>query len=220
MDVISKKVSLPKIGSVKIIFYRDRRRATKDKSFFSLPFEVQLVDKTAQGEIIYSPIFRSCRILWSFSPPEERERQEIENFIKEFLFGTLMSVTEPLTSQEVEIILNNYNDFLKNSIKYKISEQGNCELIIPLGGKESKQIKIILRKKDTGDYVISDDGLILRQFRPHERGQREKVIFAAKKLGIEIRDEDLFLETSSIDLSVNLYKFIQIVSAVYFFYLM
>ncbi|WP_181405982.1 DUF1828 domain-containing protein [Thermodesulfovibrio sp. Kuro-1] len=78
---------------------------------------------------------------------------------------------------------------------------------------------MILRKKDTGDYFLSDDGFILRSFRPHERGQRERVVFATKKLGIEIKEDELFLDSSPEELSENLYKFIQFVSAVYLFYL-
>ncbi|MGC8937623.1 MAG: DUF1828 domain-containing protein, partial [Thermodesulfovibrio sp.] len=97
--------------------------------------------------------------------------------------------------------------------------EGVCVLTIPIAEKEAKVIKVILRKKETGDYFFSDDGLILRSFRPHERGQRERVIFAAKKLGIEIKEEELFLESSAEELSQNFYKFIQFISAVYLFYL-
>ncbi|MCX7988651.1 MAG: DUF1828 domain-containing protein [Thermodesulfovibrio sp.] len=219
MDIISKKVSLPKTGTVKITFYRDRRKATKEKTTFSLPFDVQLSENTASGEIIYSPLYRSCRVLWSIPPDNSKTREETEDFIKEFLFGTLMSITEPITQQEAENIIDNYLEFFKNSIKYRILEQGICEIAIPIGSKELKEIKFLMRKKDTGDFIISDDSLILRQFRPHERGQRERVIFAAKKLGIDIRDEELLLESSSAELSINLHKFIQIISAVYIFYL-
>ncbi|MCX8034003.1 MAG: DUF1828 domain-containing protein [Thermodesulfovibrio sp.] len=219
MDIISKKVSLPKTGTVKITFYRDRRKATKDKTTFSLPFDVQFNEKIALGEIIYSPVYRSCRVLWNVTPEDNKFQEETENFIKEFLFGTLMSVTEPITRQEAESIINNYLEFFKNSIKYRITEQGICEITLPIGGKELKEIKFLIRKKDTGDFIISDDSLILRQFRPHERGQRERVIFAAKKLGIDIKDEELSLESSLDELSNNLQKFVQIISAVYIFYL-
>lgn len=219
MDTISKKVSLPKTGTVKITFYRDRRKATKDKTTFSLPFDLQLSETTALGEIVYSPIFRSCRILWNVPPEDYKTQEETENFIKEFLFGTLMSVTEPITKQEAEAIINNYQEFFKNSLRYRISEEGICEITLPIGGKELKEIKFLIRKKDTGDFIISDDSLILRQFRPHERGQKERVLFAAKKLGIDIKDEELVLESSPSDLSGNLHKFIQIISAVYIFYL-
>jgi hypothetical protein len=220
MDVITKKVFLPKIGTVKITFYRDKRKSTKDKKVYSLPFEVQLEENNALGEIIYSPIFRSCRILWSIPPEDLKTQEETETFIKEFLFGTLLSATEPITNQEAETIIHNYLDFFKNSLKYRISEQGICELTFSICGKELREIKILIRKKDTGDFIISDDALILRQFRPYERGQREKVVFVARKMGIEIKEEELFLESSACELSANLYKFIQIISAVYLFYLM
>lgn len=219
MDIISKKVNLPKTGTVKITFYRDRRKATKDKTTFSLPFDVQLNEKIALGEIVYSPLFRSCRVMWSNPPEDSKTQEETENFIKEFLFGTLMSVTEPITQQEAEDLINNYIEFFRQSFRFRITEQGICEITLPLGGKELREIKFLIRKKDTGDFIISDDSLILRQFRPHERGQRERVIFAAKKLGIEIREEELFLESTAEELSRNLHKFIQIISAVYIFYL-
>lgn len=219
MDIISKKVTLPKTGTVKITFYRDKRKATKDKTTFSLPFDIQLNEKTAIGEIVYSPLFRSCRIMWSIPPEDSKTQEETESFIKEFLFGTLMSVTEPITQQEAEDIINNYTEFFRRSIRFRITEQGICEITLPLGGKELREIKLLIRKKDSGDYLISDDSLILRQFRPHERGQRERVVFAAKRLGIEIREEELLLDSTAEELSKNLHKFIQIISAVYMFYL-
>lgn len=219
MDVISKNVILPKIGSTRITFYRDRRRATKDKTAFSLPFEMQLPNRDAVGEIIYSPIFRSCRILWSEPPEDLKVRDEAERFIKEFLFGTLIAVTEPIELAEAERIFDNYIQNLRELISYKINEKGICEVKIPIAGRQSRHLFFLIRKKDTGDYILSDDSLILRQFRPHERGQRERVVFAAKKLGVDIRDEELFLESKAEELPNNLHKFIQIISAIYLFYL-
>lgn len=219
MNLITKTVLLPKIGKTRITFYRDRRRITKDKTTISLPFDLQLNEKLAFGEIIYSPVFRSCRIMWSESPEDIQIKEETENFIKEFLFGTLMAVTEPIEAEEAQEIFKNFTEFFASSIQYRITAEGACVLTIPVVEKESKVLKIILRKKETGDYFLSDDGLILRSFRPHERGQKERVIFATKRLGIEIKEEELFLESSAEELPQNLYKFIQFVSAVYLFYL-
>lgn len=219
MDVISKSVILPKIGSTRITFYRDRRRATKDKSTYSLPFDMQLPNKDAVGEIVYSPIFRSCRILWSEPPEDLKVREEAETFIKEFLFGTLMSTTEPIEPGEAEKIFDEYLRNLRDLIAFRINEKGVCEVKIPVAGKQSRHLIFLIRKKDTGDFILSDDSMILRQFRPHERGQRERVVLAAKKLGIDIRDEELFLESKKEELSDNLHKFIQIISAIYIFYL-
>jgi len=219
MDIISKKVTLPKVGTVRITFYRDRRKSTKDKQTFSLPFDVQLDEKNAVGEIIYSPIFRSCRIMWSDPPEDRKVAEETENFIKEFLFGTLLAVTEPITIDEAQKIIDDFIYSLKSSIRFKISENGICEIKVPVAGKQSKELTIIIRKKDTGEFILSDDSLILRQFRPHERGQRERVVFAAKRLGLEIRDEELFLESNQEELPFNFHKFVQIISAVYIFYL-
>lgn len=220
MNLITKTVFLPKIGKTRITFYRDRRRITKDKTTISLPFDLQLNEKLAYGEIIYSPVFRSCRIMWSDAPDDMQIKEETENFIKEFLFGSLMATAEPIEAEEAEKIFNDFIEFFTSSIQYRITAEGACVLTIPIAGKESKAIRVILRKKDTGDYFLSDDGLILRSFRPHERGQRERVIFAAKKLGIEIKEEEMFLDSTPEELSQNLYKFIQFVSAVYLFYLM
>lgn len=219
MNLITKTVLLPKVGKTRMTFYRDRRKATKDKTTFSLPFDLQLNEKMALGEIIYSPVFRSCRILWSEPPEDPQIKEEAENFIKEFLFGTILATVEPIHPQEATEIFNNFLEFFKSSIQYRITTEGVCVWMIPILGKESKALKIILRKKDTGDYLLSDEGLILRSFRPHERGQRERVVFAAKRLGIEIKEEELFLESSPEELPQTLYKFIQFVSAVYLFYL-
>jgi hypothetical protein len=41
----------------------------------------------------------------------------------------------------------------------------------------------------------------------------------AKKIGIDIRDEELFLDSSPDELINNLYKFIQMITGVYLFYL-
>ncbi|WP_353683590.1 DUF1828 domain-containing protein [Thermodesulfovibrio sp. 3907-1M] len=220
MNLITKTVFLPKIGKTRITFYRDRRKITKDKTTISLPFDLQLNEKLAYGEIIYSPVFRSCRILWSDAPDDMQIKEETENFIKEFLFGSLMATAEPIESEEVEKIFNDFIEFLASSLQYRITAEGACVLTIPIAGKELKAIKVILRKKDTGDYFFSDDGLILRSFRPHERGQRERVVFAAKRLGIEIKEEEMFLDSTPEELSQNFYKFVQFVSAVYLFYLM
>ncbi|MGC9044948.1 MAG: DUF1828 domain-containing protein [Thermodesulfovibrio sp.] len=219
MNLITKTFLLPKIGKTRITFYRDRRKITKDKTTISLPFDLQLNEKLAYGEIIYSPVFRSCRIMWSDAPEDMQIKEEAENFIKEFLFGTLIATTEPIEDEEAEKIFNDFIEFFASSVQYRITAEGACVLTIPIAKKEAKVIKVILRKKETGDYFFSDDGLILRSFRPHERGQRERVIFAAKKLGIEIKEEELFLESSREELSQNFYKFIQFVSAVYLFYL-
>lgn len=219
MNIISKKVNLPKVGTVRITFYRDRRKSTKDKQTFSLPFDVQLSEKTATGEIIYSPIFRSCRIMWSDPPEDSKAGEETENFIKEFLFGTLLAISEPITIDEAQKIIDDFVFSLKSSIRFRISENGICEIKIPIAGQHSKELTVFIRKKDTGEFILSDDSLILRQFRPHERGQRERVVFAAKRLGLEIRDEELFLESTKEELPFNLHKFIQIISAVYIFYL-
>ncbi|GAB5047092.1 DUF1828 domain-containing protein [Thermodesulfovibrio sp. TK110] len=220
MNLITKTVFLPKIGKTRITFYRDRRKITKDKTTISLPFDLQLNEKVALGEIVYSPVFRSCRILWSDAPEDSQIKEETENFIKEFLFGTLLATTEPIEAEEAEKIFHDFVEFFASSFQYRITAEGAYVLTIPIAGKESKIIKVVLRKKDTGDYFFSDDGLILRSFRPHERGQRERVIFAAKRLGIEIKEEELFLESTPEELSQNFYKFIQFVSAVYLFYLM
>lgn len=219
MNLITKIVLLPKVGKTRITFYRDKRKVTKDKTTFSLPFDVQLGEKLALGEIIYSPVFRSCRIMWNEAPEDIQVKEEAENFIKEFLFGTLLTTTEPIESQEAEEIFNNFIKFFISSIEYRITGEGACVFNIPIVAKHSKILKIILRKKDTGDYFLSDDGFILRSFRPHERGQRERVVFATKKLGIEIKEDELFLDSTPEELSENLYKFIQFVSAVYLFYL-
>ncbi len=219
MNQITKSILLPKVGLSRITFYRDKRRATKDKSVFSLPFDVQLSEKTATGEIIYSPVFRSCRILWSEHPGDSAIAERTEDFIKEFLFGSLLAVTEPIQPEEAQKIKDSLDEFFSSIIQYTIIEDGSCLIKIPIITKESKQIQIILRKKDTGEYFLSDDGIILRSFRPHERGQREKVALTAKKLGIEITEEELFLYSSPEKISENLYKFIQILSAVYIFYL-
>jgi len=219
MNLITKTVILPKAGKVRITFYRDRRKATKDKTTFSLPFDIHLNGKIAIGEIIYSPLLRSCRIMWNEPPDDKNIVEETENFIKEFLFGTLMAITEPIDSNEADKIINNFKDFFWSSIQYTITGTGACVLMIPIGSRASRQVKIIIRKKDTGDYFFTDDGLILRSFRPHERGQREKVVFGAKKIGIEVKEEELILNSSAEDLTQNLYKFIQFVSAVYLFYL-
>ncbi|GAB6182498.1 DUF1828 domain-containing protein [Thermodesulfovibrio hydrogeniphilus] len=219
MNQITKSISLPKVGLARITFYRDKRRTTKDKSVFSLPFDVQLNEKTATGEIIYSLVFRSCRILWSEHPGDAAIAEKTEDFIKEFLFGTLLSVTEPIEPEEAQKIKESLNEFFSSIIKYSITDEGTCIIKAPIVSKESKQIQIILRKKDTGEYFLSDDGIILRSFRPHERGQREKVALTAKKLGIEITEEELFLYSPPDKIAENLYKFIQILSAVYIFYL-
>ncbi|ACI21842.1 DUF1828 domain-containing protein [Thermodesulfovibrio yellowstonii] len=219
MNLITKIVILPKVGKTRITFYRDKRKVTKDKTTFSLPFDMQLNEKIASGEIIYSPMFRSCRIMWNEAPEDIQVKEEAENFIKEFLFGTLLTTTEPIEPQEAEEIFDGFIKFLSSSIQYRITGEGACVLNIPIAAKQSKMLKIILRKKDTGDYFLSDDGFILRSFRPHERGQRERVVFATKKLGIEIKEDELFLDSSPEELSENLYKFIQFVSAVYLFYL-
>ncbi|MGB9891315.1 DUF1828 domain-containing protein [Thermodesulfovibrio yellowstonii] len=219
MNLITKIVILPKVGKTRITFYRDKRKVTKDKTTFSLPFDMQLNEKIASGEIIYSPMFRSCRIMWNEAPEDIQVKEEAENFIKEFLFGTLLTTTEPIEPQGAEEIFDGFIKFLSSSIQYRITGEGACVLNIPIAAKQSKMLKIILRKKDTGDYFLSDDGFILRSFRPHERGQRERVVFATKKLGIEIKEDELFLDSSPEELSENLYKFIQFVSAVYLFYL-
>ncbi|GAQ94117.1 hypothetical protein TAGGR_1290 [Thermodesulfovibrio aggregans] len=219
MNLITKTVLLPKIGKTRITFYRDRRKATKDKTTFSLPFDLQLGEKLAYGEIVYSPVFRSCRIMWSETPEDVQIKEETENFIKEFLFGTLLATTEPIEPEEAEKILSDFFEFFKSSIQYRITAEGVCVLYIPVGGKDSRIIKLILRKKDTGDYIFSDDGVILRSFRPHERGQRERVVFSAKRLGIDVKEEELFVESSPEEISQNFYRFIQFVSAVYLFYL-
>ncbi|WP_028842227.1 DUF1828 domain-containing protein [Thermodesulfovibrio yellowstonii] len=219
MNLITKIVLLPKVGKTRVTFYRDKRKITKDKATFSLPFDMQLNEKIASGEIIYSPMFRSCRIMWNEAPEDIQVKEDAENFIKEFLFGTLLTTTEPIEPQEAEEIFDGFIKFLSSSIQYRITGEGACVLNIPIAAKQSKMLKIILRKKDTGDYFLSDDGFILRSFRPHERGQRERVVFATKKLGIEIKEDELFLDSSPEELSENLYKFIQFVSAVYLFYL-
>lgn len=219
MNQITKTVLLPKAGKARITFYRDRRRSTKDQTTFSLPFDVELIENTATGEVIYSPVFRSCRIMWFEKPDDEKTILDLETFIKEFLFGTLMSATEPIQPEEAEQIMNYLFDYFKSSVQYKITEDGACVLTIPVAGSFSKNIKLIIRKKDTGGYFLTDDGIILRSFRPHERGQKEKVIFVSKRLGIEIKEEELFLDTTADNLVENLYKFIQILSAVYLFYL-
>ncbi len=220
MNLISKIVFLPKVGKTRMTFYRNRRKATKDKTTFSLPFDLQLEDKLAFGEIIYSSVFRSCRIMWNETPEDIQIKEKAEEFIKEFLFGTLLTTTEPIEFQEGEEIFNDFIKFFGSSIKYRITGEGAFVLNIPIGAQHAKMLKIVLRKKDTGDYFLSDEGIILRSFRPHERGQRERVIFATKKIGIEIKEDELFLDSSPEELSENLYKFIQFVSAVYLFYLM
>ncbi|MEN2994808.1 MAG: DUF1828 domain-containing protein [Thermodesulfovibrio sp.] len=219
MNLITKLVFLPKVGRTRITFYRDRRKSTKDKTTFSLPFDLQLGEKVALGEIVYSPVFRSCRIMWSEAPEDVQIKEEAENFIKEFLFGTLMTTAEPIQPQEAEEIFNKFVNFFGTSITYRITAEGACVFNIPIIAKQSKDLKVILRKKDTGDYFLSDDGVILRSFRPHERGQKERVIFATKKLGIEIKEEELYLDSTFEELPANFYKFIQFVSAVYIFYL-
>ncbi|MCS7215390.1 MAG: DUF1828 domain-containing protein [Thermodesulfovibrio sp.] len=219
MNSITKIVSLPKVGKTRITFYRDRRKISKDKTTFSLPFELNLDTKLANGEIIYSSIFRSCRIMWNDAPDDIQIKEEVESFIKEFLFGTIITTVDPIEAFEAEEIFINFINFLSSSINYRITAEGACVLNIPIATKHSKNLKILLRKKDTGDYFLSDDGIILRSFRPHERGQRERVIFASKKIGIEIKEEELFLDSSPEELSQNLYKFIQFISAVYLFYL-
>lgn len=220
MNLITKIVFLPKVGKTRMTFYRDKRKATKDKTTFSLPFDLQLEEKLAFGEIIYSPVFRSCRIMWNEIPEDIQIKEKAEEFIKEFLFGTLLTTTEPIECQEGEEIFNDFINFFGSSIKYRITGEGAFVLNIPIGAQHAKMLKIVLRKKDTGDYFLSDEGIILRSFRPHERGQRERVIFATKKIGIEIKEDELFLDSSPEELSENLYKFIQFVSAVYLFYLM
>jgi len=220
METISKKIILPKVGNIRITFYRDRRSSTKDRITFSLPFDVDLPDKTGKGEIIYSPVFRSCRIMWSEPLDDEKTSSDIESFIKEFLFGTLLSLTEPILPEEMEHIFENLMELIKSSVQYKINEDGSCAIFISLFlGKSSKLLKILIRKKDTGDFFITDEGEILRSFRPHEIGQREKVVLTAKKIGIDIRDEELFLDSSPDELINNLYKFIQMITGVYLFYL-
>jgi len=177
METISKKIILPKVGTIRITFYRDRRRSTKDRITFSLPFDVDLPDKTGKGEIIYSPVFRSCRIMWSEPLDDEKTSSDIESFIKEFLFGTLLSLTEPILPEEMEHIFENLMELIKSSVQYKINEDGSCAIFISLFlGKSSKLLKILIRKKDTGDFFITDEGEILRSFRPHEIG-REKKLF-------------------------------------------
>ncbi|MCS7164096.1 MAG: DUF1828 domain-containing protein [Thermodesulfovibrio sp.] len=219
MNLITKLVFLPKVGRTRITFYRDRRKYTKDKTTFSLPFDLQLGEKVAFGEIVYSPVFRSCRIMWSEAPEDIQIKEESEKFIKEFLFGTLMTTSEPIEPQEAEEIFNRFINFFGTSITYRITAEGVCVFNFPIIAKQSKNLKVILRKKDTGDYFLSDDGVILRSFRPHERGQKERVIFATKKLGIEIKEEEICLDSTPEELPTNLYKFIQFVSAVYIFYL-
>lgn len=219
MDVISKSIILPKIGSTRITFFRDRRRATKDKTAFSLPFEMQLPNRDATGEIVYSPVFRSCRVLWSDPPEDLKIREEAERFIKEFLFGTLMSATEPIEPLEADSIFENYLQNLRNLISYRITERGACEVKVSIAGKQSRHLVFLIRKKDTGDFIISDDSMVLRQFRPHEKGQRDRVAIAARKFGFDIRDEELILESKKEELADSLHRFIQVISAVYIFYL-
>lgn len=220
MEQISKTISFPKVGTVRITFYRDRRMSTKDKTTFSLPFDVDLEDKTARGEIIYSPVFRTCRIMWTEPLDDERVTSDTESFIKEFLFGTLMSLTEPISQEEMERIMENLNELMKSSIQYKRNEDGSFVIFVSLfTAKEPILLEIIIRKKDTGAFFITDNGEILRKFRPHERGQRERVVFTAKKMGIDIRDEELFIDSTPEDLTHNIYKFIQVITGVYLFYL-
>lgn len=219
MNLITKTVILPRTGKVRITFYRDRRKSTKDKTTFSLPFDIHLNEEIAVGEIIYSSVFRSCRIMWNEPPDDQNIIEETEGFIKEFLFGTLMAMTEPIDRNEADEIINKFKEIFWSSIQYTITSDGACVLMIPITGKASRQLKIIIRRKDTGDYFLTDDGLILRSFRPHERGQREKVVFGAKKLGIEVREEELIFDSNAEELPEKLYKFIQFVSAVYLFYL-
>ncbi len=216
---ISKTVLLPKVGKSRMTFYRDRRKASKDKKVFSLPFDIDLSEKIASGEIIYSPLTRACRVMWNESPDDATIAEEAEKFIKEFLFGTLMSVTEPIEPEEAMKIMAELNEFISSALKGTISENGSFVLTMPIVSKESKNLKVIIRKKDTGDYFLSDDGVILRSFRPHERGQKDRVIFMTKKFGIEIREEEIYLESTPDELPSNLYKFIQIISAIYLFYL-
>lgn len=219
MNLITKTISLPKVGKTRITFFRDKKRSTKDKSTFSLPFDVEINDKIVTGEIIYNPEMRTCRVFWNENPDNQSAAQEVENFIKEFLFGSLMATTEPIESDEAEKIIAEFHEFYKFSINTSIDLDGALIISFPIVGRESKIINIILRKKDTGDYYLTDDGYILRSFRPHERGQRERVVFSAKRLGIQVREEELYLDSSPEELAENLYKFIQMTSAVYIFYL-
>lgn len=219
MNLITKTISLPKVGKTRITFYRDKRRTTRDKSTFSLPFDVQLGEDTFLGEILYSPEMRSCRIMWSEYPEDKSFAEEVESFIKEFLFGTVLATTEPIEPEEAEEIMNSLTETIISSLRYSISGEGAIVIEIPIIGRESKMLKVIVRKKDSGDYFITDDGLILRSFRPHEKGQRDRVVFAAKRLGIELREEELYLDSPPEDMANNLYKFIQMISAVYLFYL-
>lgn len=219
MNLITKKVNLPKVGNVKITFYRDRKRSTKDKTTFSMPFDVQMGDGTYLGEIIYNTVFRSCKILWTEPPEDRKAAEETETFIKEFLFGTLMSLIEPISENEIENIMDRFFNYQRESLKYRITENGICEITTTIASTQTKQIKFQLKKKDTGDFIITDEGIVLRQFRPHEKGQRDRVVFVAKKLGLEIKEEEITLESNYENLSDALYKYIQIISAVYLFYL-
>lgn len=124
MNLITKIVILPKVGKTRITFYRDKRKVTKDKTTFSLPFDMQLNEKIASGEIIYSPMFRSCRIMWNEAPEDIQVKEEAENFIKEFLFSTLLTTTEPIEPQEAEEIFDGFIKFLSSSIQYRITGEG------------------------------------------------------------------------------------------------
>lgn len=215
MDVISKNVILPKVGQVRITFYRDRRKATKDRSTFSMPFDLQSSEEEASGEIIYSPVFRSCRILWSEAPTDKRLKEDSEDFIKQFLFGQLMSVTEPISHEEAQEIFQKVIEFFNGSIKINLTPDGALNFSIPVFGKT---LSFIVRKKDTGDYLLSDEGITLRKFRPYDRGQKEKVIYTIKKLGVEIKEEEIYLESTKENLPENIFKFFQLITSVYLFY--
>ncbi|MCS7203039.1 MAG: DUF1828 domain-containing protein [Thermodesulfovibrio sp.] len=215
MDVIRKSIVLPKIGQVRITFYRDKRKSTKDKTTFSMPFDLQSSEEEVSGEIIYSPVFRSCRILWNETPLDERLKEGSEGFIKEFLFGELMSVTEPIDSQEAQEIFQEFIKFFNSSIKVNLNPNGTLTFNIPVFGKV---LSFVLRKKDTGEFILNDEGITLRKFRPYERGQKDKVIYTVKKLGMEIRDEEIYMESSKENLAENIIKFIQLITSVHLFY--
>ncbi|MEN2985895.1 MAG: DUF1828 domain-containing protein [Thermodesulfovibrionaceae bacterium] len=215
MDVIRKSIVLPKIGQVRITFYRDKRKSTKDKTTFSMPFDLQSSEEEVSGEIIYSPVFRSCRILWNETPLDEKLKEGSEEFIKEFLFGELMSVTEPIDSQEAQEIFQEFIKFFNSSIKVNLNPNGTLTFNIPVFGKV---LSFVLRKKDTGEFILNDEGITLRKFRPYERGQKDKVIYTVKKLGMEIRDEEIYMESSKENLAENIIKFIQLITSVHLFY--
>jgi len=118
-----------------------------------------------------------------------------------------------LLMADMRMLLNNYLDWLKDSISFKEFEEGWVEITTPFLDRHNDQIQIYVRKEGN-HYLISDDGFILRDLEQSgcriDTSERQQIMkMTLNGFGIMTMNGSLFVKADRNDFPLKKHNLIQ-----------